>query len=98
MAFLVLIHDHPDAESRRQAFRQVHLELQKPLVDLGLLIIGGALLDDDGRVIGSAAVLDFDSVAEVEEWFHQDPYFRGNVWRSIDILPFRIADSLFKEN
>ena len=57
----------------------------------GHLLIGGALLGDDGGMIGSAAVAEFDSREALDEWLRTDPYVTGDVWRDIEVLPYRVA-------
>lgn len=53
--------------------------------------MGGALLDETGTAIGSAAFVQFDSRIEVEEWFNTDPYRLANVWDSMEVHEIRIA-------
>ena len=54
------------------------------------LLIGGALVDDDGKMIGSACVAQFATRAELDEWL-RDPYVTGDVWQDVQIMPYRVA-------
>ncbi len=57
----------------------------------GRMLAGGAILDDAGTMIGSAAVVEFPSRAECDAWLARDPYVTGGVWRRIEVRPFRLA-------
>ncbi|MGE0726023.1 MAG: YciI family protein, partial [Alphaproteobacteria bacterium] len=75
MQFLVIMRDGSDADApaRRQRARPAHLESAAALQAKGHFLIGGALLDDDGGMIGSAAVVQFESRAELDAWLATDP-------------------------
>lgn len=93
MQFLVIAHDGTDAQAleRRLAAREAHLEHARGLRDAGVLHLGGAVLDDTDRMIGSALVVEVASEAELHELLEADPYRRGEVWKRFDVLPFRRA-------
>ncbi len=59
--------------------------------DKGTLLTGGAILDDNGTMVGSVAVVDFPSREELDAWLAVDPYVTGGVWRRIDVHPFKVA-------
>jgi len=95
MQFLVTAFDGKDSEAleRRMAARPAHIDYIKEGVKQGKFIIGGAILDDDGKMIGSMLVVDFPSKEAIEsEWLAHEPYVLGNVWQEIDIKPYRVAD------
>lgn len=91
--FLVIAYDgtDPDALSRRMASRAAHLDGVKPMVASGEMIAGGAILDDAGAMIGSATIVEFPDRAALDAWLARDPYVTGDVWRSIEVRPFRLA-------
>jgi uncharacterized protein YciI len=49
------------------------------------------MLDDDGAMIGSACIVEFDDRAALDAWLDSDPYVTGDVWRTIEVTPFRRA-------
>ena len=55
------------------------------------MICGGALLDDEGVVIGSACMVEFEDRTALDAWLRGDPYVTGDVWRTIEVTPFRRA-------
>lgn len=93
MEFLVLAYDKSDAGAldRRMAAREAHLAGVKPMVADGRMRIGGAILDEAGRMIGSMTVVNFPDRAAVDAWLASDPYVTGGVWDRIEVRPFRIA-------
>ena len=55
------------------------------------MILGGAMLDASGAPVGSTMLVDFPDLAAVEAWIASDPYTAGDVWRDVEVAPFRIA-------
>jgi len=93
MQWLIIARDGGDAAApeRRQAARPAHLENAARLQARGHLLVGGALTDDAGNMIGSAAVAQFATRAELDAWLRTDPYVTGGVWRDIEVIPYRVA-------
>jgi hypothetical protein len=93
--FMIVAHDGTDADApaRRLAARPAHFEGIKDIVAKGNLVCGGARLDDEGRMVGSFAICDFPSRAELDAWLARDPYSRQGVWKRIEVTPIRIAVS-----
>lgn len=93
MQFLVIARDgtDPDAPARRTAVRERHLQGVRPLVESGQLVIGGAILDEAGTMVGSMLVLDVEDEAAAKRIIESDIYTTGGVWQSYELLPFRRA-------
>ena len=98
MQFFVIARDGTDAGAvaRRQAVRPHHLDGIQPFVDAGNILMGGAILDDDGNMRGSVLLVDFPSRAELDAWIDDDPYVTGGVWREVEVAPFRVAVGSWK--
>jgi uncharacterized protein YciI len=94
--YLILAHDGTDAgaKQRRMAVRPAHLENVRPLEARGMLLIGGALLDDAGEMVGSVCVVNVADRAELDAWLAADPYVTGAVWQRIEVKPMRVAVGL----
>ena len=95
MQFLITAFDGKDSEAldRRMAARPDHIAYATVGKEAGKVIIGGAILDDDGKMIGSMLVVDYPSKEAVEkEYIANDPYFLGKVWQEIEIRPYRVAE------
>ena len=93
MQFLLIAYDGTDsnAESRRLNARPMHLEKIETLKKSGEFLCGGAILNDEGRMIGSAILYDFPDKASLDEWLKEEPYINKGVWKEIKIVPFRLA-------
>lgn len=93
MHFLVVAYDGKDDEApaRREKVRDAHLALGAELFKSGKGLLGGPLLDDAGNMIGSMKVLEFDSREEFDAYLASDPYVTGDVWRDIQVIPFKVS-------
>jgi uncharacterized protein YciI len=93
MTYLVIAWDgrDPEALQRRQAVREQHLREIQPAVDGGVVQLGGAILDDEGQMIGSALVVEAASREELDALLRQDIYSRAGVWQRLEVYPFRRA-------
>ena len=93
MQYLVVARDGTDegAAARRAAVRDAHIEGVKAMAQSGAMLLGGAMLDDDGAMIGSACIVEFEDRAALDAWLQGDPYVTGDVWRTIEVTPFRRA-------
>jgi uncharacterized protein len=94
MQFLVLAHDGVDADApaRRQRVRAEHLAAVGRLKGRGNFILGGAILNAQGQMIGSAVLFEFPDRAQLDAYLARDPYVTGNVWQRIEVQPFRVAE------
>lgn len=77
---------------RRLAVRPKHFDGARQLKAAGQFVLGGALLDPDGKMIGSMMLLDFKSMEELNDWLKSEVYVTGKVWERIDIKPFKQAE------
>jgi uncharacterized protein len=92
MQFVVTAMDYTDegALQRRMANREAHLLGVRQLAAAGNILSGGAILDADGRMIGSTMHVDFPDRASLEAILQADPYVSGRVWEHIDIKEARL--------
>ena len=93
MEFLVMAYDgkDPDAKARRVRARQAHLDGVRGMKEVGTFINGGAILDDNGEMVGSTLYMDFPSRTALDQWLASDPYVTGGVWVDIEVRPIRLA-------
>ena len=91
--FIVIARDgsDPGAPGRRQTARSSHLTLASRLRESGNLVIGGAMLNPEGGMIGSMMVVQFETEEGLQDWLKSEPYIVGKVWQDIEIKPFRVA-------
>lgn len=92
--YLITAYDYTDegALKRRMDVRPHHLDGARELKDKGNYVVGGAILDDKGKMIGSVMILQFENEEELEAWKQGEIYINGKIWESVDIKPFKVAD------
>jgi len=83
MQFIIKAYDGAGKLEKRMEVRPRHLEGMQKLGDH--LICAGGLLDDEGKMKGSALILDFDSREELDDYVAHEPYVLEKVWEKIDI-------------
>lgn len=93
MQFLLVAYDGEDAGApeRRMSVREEHLQKIGNLKKTGEFLSGGAILDDNGKMIGSMILYEFPDRKSLDERLKDEPYITKNVWQKIDIRPFRLA-------
>ena len=98
MQFLVTAYDYKDNEalSRRIAAREQHVLFSNELIKKGQMIFGVALLDENGKMIGSSCVYDFPAKEDLENMLKSEPYITEKVWEKIEISLCKVGPSFEK--
>lgn len=65
------------AKQRRLDARPKHLALGNKMVMKGRHLVGVAMLDAAGDMIGSALIVDFPDRAALDAWLAEEPYVTG---------------------
>ncbi|PZW47056.1 uncharacterized protein YciI [Humitalea rosea] len=78
------------AAARRQAARPLHFDRVGGEARCGRLLLGGALLDEAGGMIGSLVILAM-APHEAFAWAAADPYVTCDVWRRVSLYPTVVA-------
>ena len=93
MQFLLVAYDgtDPEALERRMKVRPDHLEKIAILKKKGNFLLGGAILDENEKMIGSMIVYEFPNRSALDENLENEPYITGGVWQKIEIRPYRLA-------
>ena len=91
--YLVTAYDYTTdgALPHRMSVRPHHLDGAKELKANGNYVIGGAILNDEGNMIGSVMIVQFETEEELQAWQLREPYITQKVWETVDIKPFRVA-------
>ena len=91
--YLVTGYDYTDdgALQRRKDVRPHHLDGMRVLKESGNYIEGGAILNDEGNMIGSVIIMQFETDEALEAWKQNEPYITQKVWESVDVKPFKVA-------
>ena len=91
--YLITGYDYTDegALQRRMSVRPHHLDGAKVLKVSGNYVLGGAVLNDEGNMIGSVMILQFETEEELGAWKQNEPYITQKVWESVDVKPYKVA-------
>ena len=95
MQFLIRAYDGEGKLDKRMEVRPRHLEGMKKLSEH--IISAGGLLDEDGKMKGSALIMDFESRKELDDYIANEPYVLENVWDRIVIEPINVVIANGKE-
>lgn len=83
MQFIIKAYDGPNMLDKRMEVRPRHLE---GMAKLGKQIIcAGGLLDEQGKMKGSALVMEFPDRAALDEYLAGEPYVVEGVWQKIEV-------------
>lgn len=92
MQFIVIGRDATDAGAagRRAAARDAHIEMVTSAHARGEQLMGAAMVDDNGQMIGSVMTVDFPTRADLDKWLSVEPYVLQNVWETVEVIPCKI--------
>ena len=82
MQFLIKAYDGENRLEKRMEVRPRHLEGMKKLGKQ--IICAGGLLDEEGKMKGSALVLEFPDRTALDEYLKNEPYVVEGVWQKIE--------------
>ena len=87
--FVMIAKDKPGTGALRTATRPVHLD---HLTALGeKLVLGGALMGDDGNPEGSLLVLEAENLDAAKAALLADPFIAEGIFGSVEVKPWRVA-------
>ncbi len=89
MQFLIKAYDGEGMLEKRMEVRPRHLEGMNRLGKQ--IICAGGLLDDDGKMRGSALVMDFPDRAALDDYLKHEPYVVEGVWQTIEIEKMNVV-------
>ena len=92
--FIIFALDHTDEQAinRRLAVRPAHFDKVTELKKSGNFIIGAAILNADGKMIGSNMIVRFENEAALQDYLKSEPYVTGKVWEKINTYPTKVAN------
>lgn len=98
MQFILTAYDAKDdgAFARRIAARERHIELLDEMFEEGAVLFGAALLDGDGKMIGSTIVYEVDDRSDLDMMLKVEPYVVDKVWEKWDVQPCKLGPTFEK--
>jgi len=95
MLYVLLGRDVANSLEARVAARSAHLARLNALQDAGRLVLAGPLPSIDSPepgghgFVGSLIVAEFENMAAARAWADADPYVAAQVYREVEIYPFK---------
>ena len=89
MLFSIVCTDKPASLELRTATRPQHLAYIQGRVSE--LVLGGPVMDAEGKLCGSLLVIDVEDRQAAEDFAIGDPYARAGLFESTVIRPFRMV-------
>ena len=89
MQFLVKAYDGEGMLDKRMEVRPRHLEGMKVLGKQ--IICAGGLLDDEGKMKGSALVMEFENRAALDDYLKNEPYVIEGVWKKVEVETMNVV-------
>ena len=98
MQFIITAYDGTDekAVERRLNVREEHLKSIERRFNAGEHLYGAAILDDEGKMIGSVMIVEYPSREELDNWLRVEPYVVSNVWQKVEIQSCKVAPIFMK--
>ncbi len=92
--FIIIAFDYTDEDAinRRLTVRPAHFDKVTELKKSSNFIIGAAILDANGKMIGSNMIVRFENEAVLQDYLKSEPYVTGNVWEKINTYPTKVAN------
>lgn len=88
MFFLMRCLHHPDKDAARDMHRPVHRAwVQSGGEGLAAVLIGSALLDQDGASIGNFGILQANSLQDAKAFAEGDPFHLAGIVRAVELTP-----------
>lgn len=94
--FLLIATDYEDSYERRMSSRQAHLDYIEKLRESGKALIGAALTNDEGKMIGSILVLNMNQ-EELDQYISTEPYITNKVWEKWETKTCSLGPSFAKQ-
>ena len=91
MQYLITAHDGPDMLEKRMEVRPRHLENMERVKKAGSVVCAGGILDEAGRLVGSALVLDFASRDLLDTYLASEPYIVEKVWETVTVESMHVV-------
>ena len=89
MQFFIKAYDGEGMLAKRMEVRPRHLEGMKALGKQ--IIVAGGLLDEEGRMKGSALVMEFPGRAALDAYLAGEPYVVEGVWQKIEVEAMNVV-------
>lgn len=81
--FVIKAYDGEGKLDKRMEVRPRHIEGMEKMKEH--ILCAGGMLDDDGKMIGSLLVMEFENREQLDEYLAHEPYVVEHVWERIEV-------------
>ena len=81
--YVIKAYDGEGKLDRRMEVRPRHFEGMEKMKEH--ILCAGGMLDDDGKMIGSLLVIEFENREQLDEYLAHEPYVVEHVWERIEV-------------
>ena len=81
--YVIKAYDGEGKLDKRMEVRPRHFEGMEKMT--GPHLCAGGMLDDDGKMIGSLLVIEFENREQLDEYLAHEPYVVEHVWERIEM-------------
>jgi len=81
--FIVRAYDGKGKLPRRMEVRPRHFENMERMKEH--VVCAGGMLDEEGKIIGSLLVMEFETREQLDEYLASEPYVAEQVWERIEV-------------
>ena len=89
MQCLIRAYDGKDMLDKRMEVRPRHLENMSKVN--GKVLCAGGLLDEDGKMKGSALVMEFSDREALDEYLATEPYIVEGIWETVKVESMNVV-------
>ena len=89
MQFIITAYDGANMLEKRLAVRARHLENMGKVN--GKVICAGGLLDREGKMKGSALIMEFEDRAGLDAYLASEPYIAEHVWEKVTVETMNVV-------
>lgn len=98
--FAVVALDHENSSKKREEYFDAHVTRLGELQRAGRLHSVGPFRDShssNAGFVGSLMIIDFANQEAAEQWYAEEPFNIGGVYKSVIITPFQDAQQLITD-
>lgn len=89
MQYIITAYDGTGMLEKRMEVRPQHLENMERVKEH--VVCAGGLLDEEGKMKGSALVMEFPGREELDAYLDSEPYIREHVWEKVTVESMNVV-------
>ena len=87
--YVIKAYDGKGKLDKRMEVRPRHFEGMEKMKEH--ILCAGGMLDDDGKMIGSLLVIEFENREQLDEYLAHEPYVVEHVWERIEVEQMNVV-------